>query len=183
MADTETEESSGEEVEGEEIEEDDEESGDDYHAEVQSRMRNGGGTVVTVITRNVKEVSWPPPDTIDKEKINSMKILPDLREKVHLGRNRRQKMDLEMKNFQGSTAHYSSNPFSKGNLQPGKLIAEEKWQPKQSTRGTVVLQERPKMVLRETSSVLTQGRVVGNSEYKIPPGTTRHGVRGQDSVN
>merc|ERR1712013_698983 len=102
MADTETEESSGEDVEND----------DDDEGKIQSRMRSNGGTVVTVITRNVKEVSWPPPD-MTGEKVNYIKILPDLREKVHLGRNRRQKMDLEMKNFQGSTAHQlSANPFS-----------------------------------------------------------------------
>ena len=49
MADTETEESSGEEVEDEDVENDDDDEG-----EIQSRMRSNGGTVVTVITRNVK---------------------------------------------------------------------------------------------------------------------------------
>merc|ERR1719430_97632 len=107
MADTETEESSGEEVE----EEDDLENDDD-EGEIQSRMKSNGGTVVTVITRNVKEISWPPPDMAG-EKINYIKILPDLREKVHLDRNRRQKMDLDTRNFKGSTEHhFSSNPFS-----------------------------------------------------------------------
>ena len=48
MADTETEESSGEEVEEDDLENDDDEG------EIQSRMRSNGGTVVTVITRNVK---------------------------------------------------------------------------------------------------------------------------------
>ena len=62
----------------------------------------------------MQELSWPPPDMAG-QRINYIKILPDLREKVHLGRNRRQKMDLEMKNFQGSTANQlSANPFSKG---------------------------------------------------------------------
>ena len=62
----------------------------------------------------MQEVSWPPTDPKAEEKINSIKSLPDLTGKVHLGRNRRQKLDLEIKSFQGSTAHYTSNPFSKG---------------------------------------------------------------------
>ena len=98
--------------------------------ETQTMMKNGGGTVVTVITRNVKvrphiekystypiqEVSWPPIEcqTKEKEVINSIKTLPNLSGKVHLGQGRRQKMDLEIQNFQGSTSHYSSNPFSRG---------------------------------------------------------------------
>ena len=63
-----------------------------------------------MIKNCTQEVSWPPSD----EKNIYVKALPDQREKGHLGRNRRQKMDLELKNFQGSTAHYYSKPFSKG---------------------------------------------------------------------
>ena len=56
----------------------------------------------------IQEVSWPPPES------KTGKTLPNLNEKVHMGRSKRQKMDLELKNFQGSTAHFSSNPFSTG---------------------------------------------------------------------
>merc|ERR1712179_91705 len=158
---------------GEEVEEEDDLENDDG-GEIQSRMKSNGGTVVTVITRNVKEVSWPPPDMVG-EKINYIKILPDLREKVHLGKNRRQKMDLDTRNFLGSTAHhFSSNPFSKGCLQPGKFIADEKWKPQEGMPGRSLKKEKPKMVLKDASSVLTQGCVPSSSEYKIPPGTTRH---------
>ena len=61
-----------------------------------------------------QEVSWPPPQSQSEENNNYLKTLPNLNEKVHIGRSQRQRMDLELKNFQGSTAHYSSNPFSKG---------------------------------------------------------------------
>jgi len=181
MSDSETLESSGEE-EGT----DDQKEEEEYLIEngMQTRTMKGNGTMVTVITRNVKEVSWPPPDQRAEEKNNSLKALPDLNEKVHLGRNRRQKMDLEMKNFQGSTAHYSSNPFCSGAFQPGKMRGEERWKPQQTMPGTYPqTQERPKLVLRETSSVLTQTSVGGSSGYKIPPGTTRQGQRGKDAKN
>jgi hypothetical protein len=55
-----------------------------------------------------QEVSWPPQES------QAGKTLTNLNEKVHMGRSQRQKMDLELKNFQGSTAHFSPNPFSKG---------------------------------------------------------------------
>eukprot|EP00092_Neocalanus_flemingeri_P032533 GFUD01035382.1.p1 GENE.GFUD01035382.1~~GFUD01035382.1.p1 ORF type:complete len:197 (+),score=85.51 GFUD01035382.1:81-671(+) len=141
----------------------------------QTMMKNGGGTVVTVITRNVKEVSWPPTEfqAKEKEEINSIKTLPNLSGIVHLGKGRRQKMDLELQNFQGSTAHYSSNPFSKGGFQPNKMKAEERWKPKQPTPETSRETERHRLVLRDTDTVLTQGPVGGHSSYKIPPGTTR----------
>ena len=61
-----------------------------------------------------QEVSWPPTESPADEKNKYHKTLPNLNEKVHIGRSQRQRMDLELKNFQGSTAHYSSNPFSKG---------------------------------------------------------------------
>ena len=56
----------------------------------------------------IQEVPWPPP------KSQTGKTLPNLNEKVPIGRCQRQAMDLKLQQFQGSTAHYSSNPFSKG---------------------------------------------------------------------
>ena len=56
----------------------------------------------------IQEVSWPPPES------QTGKTLPNLNEKVHMGRSQRQKMDLELKNFQVFTANFSPNPFSKG---------------------------------------------------------------------
>ena len=60
-----------------------------------------------------QEVSWPPPESQADVKYDYPKTLPKLNEKVHIGRSQRPKMDLELKNFQRSTAHYFSNPFSK----------------------------------------------------------------------
>eukprot|EP00092_Neocalanus_flemingeri_P042975 GFUD01047204.1.p2 GENE.GFUD01047204.1~~GFUD01047204.1.p2 ORF type:complete len:107 (+),score=37.90 GFUD01047204.1:32-352(+) len=59
----------------------------------QTMMKNGGKTVVTVTTRNVKELSWPPTEFQSKEKkeINCTKTLPNLSGTVHLGKGRRQK--------------------------------------------------------------------------------------------
>eukprot|EP00092_Neocalanus_flemingeri_P032534 GFUD01035383.1.p1 GENE.GFUD01035383.1~~GFUD01035383.1.p1 ORF type:complete len:189 (+),score=62.34 GFUD01035383.1:81-647(+) len=140
----------------------------------QTMMKNGGKTVVTVTTRNVKELSWPPTEFQSKEKkeINCTKTLPNLSGTVHLGKGRRQKMDLELQNFQGSTAHYSSNPFTNGGFQPNKMKAADKWKPQQ-TPETRTETERHKRVLRDTNTVLTQESVGGHSSYKIPPGTTR----------
>merc|ERR1719483_555115 len=139
-------------------------------------MKNGGQTLVTVVTRNVKEVSWPPTEFQDKEKevINSIKTLPNLSGVVHLGRATRKKMDLELQNFKGSTAHYSSHPFIKGGYQPNKMKAAERWNPMRSIPMASTQAERPKLVLRNADTVLTQGSVGGHSTYKIPPGTTRN---------
>merc|ERR1711936_1066876 len=86
-------------------------------------LENGDDTVVTVITRNVKEVSWPPADSPDQF-VNSTKTLPNLSGVVHIGKDRRQKMELALKDFQGSTAQYS-----RGGFQPNKMKAAERWKP------------------------------------------------------
>ena len=96
-----------------------------------------------------QEVSWPPPES------QAGKILPNLNEKVHMGRSQRQKMDLELKNFQGSTAHYFSFPgcfAARQDESRGKV--EEYTGDKQSDGETKANNERP----------------LG---YNIPPGTTR----------
>ena len=56
------------------------------------------------------------------------------------------------------------------------MRAEERWKPQQKTPVTREVMKRPKQVLRDTSSVLTQGPLGGHSSYKIPPGTTRTNI-------
>ena len=53
------------------------------------------------------------------------------------------------------------------------MRADERWKPQQKTKVTREVMERPKQILRDTSSVLTQGPLGGHSTYKTPPGTTR----------
>ena len=53
------------------------------------------------------------------------------------------------------------------------MKAAERWKPQQTTTVTSTETDRPKLMLRDTNSVLTQGSVGGHSSYKIPPGTTR----------
>ena len=57
------------------------------------------------------------------------------------------------------------------------MTTEERWKPQQTMPETSLQIERPKMMLRDTDSVLTQESVGGHSAYKIPPGTTRQGQR------
>ena len=45
---------------------------------------------------------------------SSNKPLPNLSGTVFMGKDRRERMELEIQNFKGSTVNYSSNPFSKG---------------------------------------------------------------------
>eukprot|EP00091_Calanus_sinicus_P005998 TRINITY_DN16550_c0_g1_i1.p1 TRINITY_DN16550_c0_g1~~TRINITY_DN16550_c0_g1_i1.p1 ORF type:complete len:112 (-),score=26.37 TRINITY_DN16550_c0_g1_i1:264-599(-) len=82
----------------------------------------GNGTMVKN-GMEMKEVSWPPIDTPAKpdEMVNPRKHLPNLSGVVHIGKDRRQKMELEIQNFQGSTDSYSSNPFfQRGNFSPAR---------------------------------------------------------------
>ena len=53
------------------------------------------------------------------------------------------------------------------------MKASERWKPQQPTPVTSMETERPKVTLRDSNTVLTQGSVGGHSKYKIPPGTTR----------
>ena len=61
-----------------------------------------------------------------------------------------------------------------GGNQPNKMKAAERWNPMQSIPVTSTQAERPKLVLRNADTVLTQRSVGGHSTYKIPPGTTRN---------
>ena len=65
-----------------------------------------------------QEVSWPPPANEIKEKqvLDSIKTLPNLSGVVHIGKAKRQMMDIEFENvLKSSTAKYTSHPFTKGN--------------------------------------------------------------------
>ena len=53
------------------------------------------------------------------------------------------------------------------------MKAGERWNHQQSTPVTNAETKRPKLVLRDTNTVLTQGSVGGHSSYKMPPGTSR----------
>ena len=127
MSDTES-------VKGDSSEEEMEEINDDEEKVLvdESMLKNGNDTEITVNPGNIKvshiekdkififcitqEVSWPPLDTQAKpeEFTNHSKLLPNLSGTVHIGKDRRRKMELEIQNFQGSTANYLSNPFSRG---------------------------------------------------------------------
>ena len=53
------------------------------------------------------------------------------------------------------------------------MKASERWKPQQPTPVTSMETERPKVTLRDTNTVLTQGSAGGHSMYKMPPGTER----------
>merc|ERR1712179_87219 len=108
--------------------------------------------------RKVKEVSWPPVDQATKQEgvTSSNKTLPNLSGTVFMGKDRRERMELEIQNFKGSTANYSANPFSKGGFQPGKMKAEQRWSHQQEGSEAKGGVERPRKVLRDMDGVLTK---------------------------
>ena len=53
------------------------------------------------------------------------------------------------------------------------MRAEEKWKPQEAAPGVREDVKRPKLKLKEPSSVFTRGVLGGRSSFKIPPGTTR----------
>ena len=55
----------------------------------------------------------PPKDEVDKSSM-LLKNLPNRAATVHMGKERREKIDQELKNFKGATEAYSSHPFNKG---------------------------------------------------------------------
>jgi len=125
-------------------------------------------------TRN--EVSWPPMDQTPKQEgvPSSNKPLPNLSGTVFMGKDRRERMELEIQNFKGSTVNYSSNPFSKGGFQPGKMRAEQRWKHQEEGSEAKTEPERPKKrVLKNMDAVLTQEPSGGHSSYRMPPGTSR----------
>ena len=130
MSDTESVKGESSEDEMEEIDDDEEKVLNGEEKDI--IVKNANDKDITVITENIKvscckedyififcitqEVCWPLTDTPAKpdEMTNHSKPLPNLSATVHIGKDRRKKMELEIQNFQGSTANYSSNPFSKG---------------------------------------------------------------------
>jgi len=140
------------------------------------------GGWVTVTTNNVKEVSWPPPDHQAREKqmVGAVRSLPNLKGTVHMGKTRRQMMDMEFENvLKNSSAHYYSHPFTKGGFQPTKLNAEEKWSQSVTkhlspspTQNESDLDTKPRQIIKDAGEILTQTTSV-RSSYKMPPGTSR----------
>ena len=49
--------------------------------------------------------------------VGAVRSLPNLKGTVHMGKTRRQMMDMEFENvLKNSSAHYYSHPFTKGNF-------------------------------------------------------------------
>merc|ERR1712228_108696 len=92
-------------------------------------------------SENLKKVPWPPEE---EKKATVAKNLPNLSGKVHMGKERRQRMEQEIQNFQGSTVHYSSNPFSQGGFKPGRMRADERWKHQDEDAETKSKMQRPK---------------------------------------
>merc|ERR1711892_265518 len=85
----------------------------------------------------------------------------------------RQQMDLDLQKHRGISEIYKSHPFTKGQFQPGRINAEDRWKPKGDNRAANE-EDTPKLVLRDTKDVLTQSSVSRLSSWKILPGTTRN---------
>merc|ERR1712025_708413 len=81
-----------------------------------------------------KEVCWPPRSTatvIPKDEVDKnsivMRNLPNRAATVHMGKERRKKIDDELKKFKGAPETFSSHPFGTGGFKPNKFDANEKW--------------------------------------------------------
>merc|ERR1712025_1453298 len=120
----------------------------------------------------------PEPATIPKDEVDKnsivMRNLPNRAATVHMGKERRKKIDEELKHFKGATEAYSSHPFNKGGFTPNKINANEKWKPAQETQPCSLINlDKPKRVLRDSTIAMHQECSPPPSSWRVPPGTSR----------
>ena len=74
----------------------------------------------------MQEVSWPPPDHQKKQQMlaEATKILPNLSGKVHIGKARRQRMDLEFENYIGASRPVATQSEWRSGVQNVRLVKQ-----------------------------------------------------------